>query len=207
MNINTSNSLASSALYNAYSKPNASQLAETAFNKLDSKGQGFIEKSDLQAAYDKLSNNNGSQQTNVDDVFNTLDSDSNGQVSKTEFTASVEKIASDLDGPAPRLRLQSTDATSETSNGSPASGGPQGLPPPPPPSTNADSSNSSQSFDPADTNQDGVVTQAETSAYQQTQQNNASSQDEQVKKQIFQLAQAYGESGRDSSFQGLSVSA
>ncbi|MGZ5006540.1 MAG: EF-hand domain-containing protein [Methylobacter sp.] len=152
----------SSAMMRAMQRPDPSKMAEDLFSKLDTKGQGYIEKSDLEAALSKTSQSDGSTTSSsssvADALFSKLDGNGDGKVTKDEMSATIQKIASELDGPAPRMRMQG------------------GMPPPPPPqggqgpegtqgtnSTNA--SSSSQSNDPADTNGDGTVSATEALAY------------------------------------------
>ena len=169
MSISSINSGSSSIMsgMKGMQRPDPSKMADQLFSKLDTKGQGYIEKGDLQAALDKVSktdnSNNASTSTSVDEMFTKMDSDGNGKVTKEEMTATFEKMASQLDGPFPRMRLQEGQSEGQSN-----------MPPPPPPpgggqgtrkASSADNSNSSQSSDPADTNSDGVVSAQEALAY------------------------------------------
>lgn len=170
MTISSVNSSSSAMMMRGMQRPDPSKMAADLFSKLDTTGKGYIEKSDLQTALGKLpqsdSSNSSSSSTSADDLFSKMDSDGNGKVTKEEMSATIEKIASQLDGPFPRMRMQ---------NGQ---GGREGdMPPPPPPSggqgtqkaSSTDSSNSNQSSDPADTNGDGTVSAKEALAYAESQ--------------------------------------
>ncbi|PPK66924.1 EF hand domain-containing protein [Methylobacter tundripaludum] len=160
MSISSVNS-GGSTMMRAMQRPDPSKMAEDLFSKLDTKGQGYIEKSDLEAALGNVSQSGGSSSSSVaDEMFSKLDGDGDGKVTKEEMSATIQKIASELDGPAPRARMQ---------------GGQGGMPPPPPSggaqgagSTDSASS-SSESSDPADANGDGTVTIEESLAYEASQ--------------------------------------
>jgi len=170
-------------------RPDPSKMAEDLFSKLDTKGQGYIEKSDLESALSKTSQSNSSNSSSVaDDMFAKLDNDGDGKVTKEEMSATIQKIAAELDGPAPRMRMQN---------------GQGGMPPPPPPqeSTSTDSASSTQTGDPADTNGDGTVSTEEALAYEtaqnlstaDTSSSSSSSTDAQFMKQVMQLLHSYGD--------------
>lgn len=160
MSISSVNS-GGSTMMRAMQRPDPSKMAEDLFSKLDTKGQGYIEKSDLEAALGKVSQSGRSSSSGAaDEMFAKLDGDGDGKVTKEEMSATIQKIASELDGPAPRARMQ---------------GGQGGMPPPPPSggaqgagSTDSASS-SSGSSDPADANGDGTVTIEESLAYEASQ--------------------------------------
>lgn len=160
--INSSGSMALSGMKNMQ-RPDASKMAEDLFSKLDSSGKGYIEKSDLASALSQVSGSSSSNATSADDMFSKLDSDGDGKVTKAEMSATLEKMASELDGPFPRMRLQEGQS------------GQGEMPPPPPPqdgsqsASSTDSSSSSQNSDPADTNGDGTVSAEEALAYAEKQ--------------------------------------
>ncbi|MDO9106821.1 MAG: EF-hand domain-containing protein [Methylovulum sp.] len=267
MNINSAGSTSLSMIYGGAKRPDPAKIAEDLYSKLDTKGQGYIEKSDLQTAFDKISSTGS---TNTDDLFSQLDGDSDGKVTKAEMSASFEKIAAQLDGPFPRMRLQgqgdssaeqgftkdeltglaqdtnSTDSKAsslfaglaenfdavdsnqdgrvnqaETEAYIKASGSAETVQPaqggtPPPREAGLQAASSSTSYDPADTNKDGSVSEAEALAYETAKaaasatKGAAASEDqgssEKVMKQIMQLVQAYGSLGTGSEPSSLSVS-
>jgi Ca2+-binding EF-hand superfamily protein len=175
---------------------NASQLSSKLFSALDTKSQGFLEKSDFTSAFSKLSSSSGTSSTSdsssVDDLFSALDSNSNGQVTESEFASTLAKLQEQLDGQFNQMRM----------HGGGGHGGPQGAggPPPPPPANDAGltkdelstkleeigSNNSKLSsslsnivnnFEAADTNSDGKVSFTEAMAYDQSSKSSASSGD------------------------------
>ena len=212
----------------------ASQMASQLFSKLDTKSQGYIEKTDLATAFSRISeqasSKSSSSSSSVDDVFSALDSNSDGKVTKDEFTSVLTQLQGQLDS-----QISQTGGR----------GGPEGAggrPPPPPPGNDAgftkdeltskiesaDSSDTSttdlmskivSNFEAADTDGDGKVSFKEAMAYDQSTQSSntsnsssstANSSDAQVMMKIMQLMQAYS-SGQDNSQSGfaslLSVSA
>lgn len=98
-------------------RPNPSEMSDQLFAQLDTKGQGFIEKSDLQSAFAQLSSSRGGSDNtvSVDDVFKQLDSDGDGKVTKDEMSNSLKKLADELDSQFNQMRMAG------------------GMPPPPPP--------------------------------------------------------------------------
>lgn len=201
-------------------KPDPSKMAEDLFSKLDTKGQGYIEKSDLQSAFDQLSSSGDSgSSASVDQVFSSLDGDGDGKITKDEMSSSMKKIAAELDSQFNKMREG-------------------GMPPPPPPQGaegqndagftkeeltsqlneigTSDSKRSSlisnivNNFEKADSDGDGKVSFKEAMAYDQANQAGASASDSsatassssgmsdttkldaQIMKQIMELMRAYG---------------
>ncbi len=180
--------MATMAASRAQARPDTSQMASELFSKLDTKGQGYIEQSDLQSAFSQVfsdaSSSTGSATDSSADssaLFKALDGDGNGKVTESEFSSGLQKLADALDSQAFSSRM----------------GGAQdagGAPPPPPPPPGADdtgltkdqlqsqldqigstdSASSSllssvvQNFDKADTDGDGKVSQTEAIAYEQS---------------------------------------
>ena len=173
-------------------RPDPAKMAERLFSKLDTSGAGFIQKSDLQTAFDTASSSSGvsgstSGTTSVEDLFAQLDSDSDGKVTKQEFSDTLTKLAEQLDNHAMSMRM------SGGMQGGGGMGGMGGMPPPPPPQGGQDdagftkdelssqleeigSSDSTRSdlisnvvanFDEADTNGDGKVSFKEAMAFDQ----------------------------------------
>lgn len=212
----------------------ASQMASQLFAKLDTKSQGYIEKSDLSSAFSQISSNSSSSASSasVDDVFSALDSNSDGKVTKDEFSTVLSKLQEQLQSQLGQSQMQ-------------GSGGPQGMggrPLPPPADADAgsftkdelisklsetsSSSNSQQTdlmskivsnFEAADSDGDGKVSAKEAMAYDQSTQNSSTSttssssannSDAQVMMKIMQLMHAYGSQQSQSAFSSqLSVSA
>lgn len=232
--ISSINSSSAGAMYGgmkALQKPDTAKMAEDLFSKLDTKGQGYIEKSDLQTALNKVSGSDSSSSSSADELFAQLDGDGDGKVTQSEMQATLEKLASELDGPFPRMRMQ----------------GQGGMPPPPggqddqgltkdqlaglSDELSASDSERSQSlsdlaanFDAADSNGDGKVTASEARAYEDAKNTTTSSSgsssaattvasdgtsslDQQFMKQMMQLIQAYGGGDTDRSGIGISTTA
>jgi hypothetical protein len=153
MNISSVSSASPNVMSGPMRRPDPTKMAEDLFSKLDTKGQGYIEKSDLEAALSKASGSGSSGNSNsssiADEMFTKLDGNSDGKVTKAEMSATIKKIAAELDGPAPRMRMQG------------------GMPPPQKGAEGASSTDSSAAeLDPADTNGDGQVSTAEKLAYE-----------------------------------------
>lgn len=109
------------------------------FGKVDSDGNGSVSKEELQALLDKMASDHGTDSasaTSSSDMFAKLDTDGNGSLSQAEFKAGRPQ-----DGQAPQ--------------------GAGGMPPPPPGGAMGSKSADSTSYDPLDTNQDGVVSAEE----------------------------------------------
>lgn len=161
---------------NVSSNSSISQL----FARLDTKSQGYIEKSDLTSAFSQIGSGN-SDSTSVDDVFAALDSDSDGKVTESEFSTTLAKLKEELDSQFSSMRMGGF-------GGPQGSGGMAGMPPPPPPTDgegftqdelssqleeigNTDSerstfiSNVVSNFEAADTDGNGKVSFAEAKAY------------------------------------------
>lgn len=169
----------------------ASQMATQLFSRIDTKSQGYIEKSDLASAFSQISSSStsssgsasSSASASVDDVFSALDSNSDGKVTKDEFASVLAQLQEQMDS----QRVQG----GEQGGGQ---GGPQGAggrPPPPPPgndsgftedelSSQLDAIGSSDAqassmistiisnFEAADSDGDGKVSFAEAQAYDQS---------------------------------------
>lgn len=200
----------------------ASQMASMLFSKLDTKSQGYLEKSDLAAAFSQISTNasQSTSSTSADDVFTALDSDSDGKVTKDEFATVLaklqESVSSQFGG-----RMQ----------------GPGGMPPPPPAGDagftkdeltsqleSVDSSDTQSTelmnkivnnFEAADTDSDGKVSFQEAMAYDKSTESTtasatstatattaANNSDAEVMMKIMQLMHAYG-TGQDQENSGI----
>lgn len=218
-------------------RPDPARLAEDLFSRLDTKGQGYIEKSDLESAFAGISLS-GSDSASVDEVFSQLDGDGDGKVTQDEMTSSMQKLAEELDSQFDQMRMAS---------GMNGMGGPGGMPPPPPRDDagfsqdelesqleeigDTDSkrasliSNIVSNFDEADANGDGKVSFSEAMAYDRASQDSADSSEasataggtsagvseQAVMKRIMDLMHAYAsaDGARNGSMAngGLSVSA
>jgi Ca2+-binding EF-hand superfamily protein len=198
----------------------ASQMASLLFSKLDTKSQGYLEKSDLESAFSQISSttSGSSSTTSADDVFSALDTNSDGKVTQDEFATVLAKLRDSV--------------SSQFSSGQMQGAG--GMAPPPPPANDAgftkdeltsqlqsaDSSDTKRTdlinkivnnFTAADTDGDGKVSFKEAMAYDKSTQSTSSASstdtsstatttasttanntDAQLMMKIMQLMQAYG---------------
>ncbi len=166
-------------------RPDPGKMAEALFSQLDTKGQGYIEKSDLQSAFDQTATSSSTSSASVDQVFSQLDGNGDGKVSQDEMSSSLSKLASELDSQFNQMRM------SGGMHGMSGMGGAGGMPPPPPPgddqgftqdqlSSQLDQIGSSDSqrsaliskivgnFKAADADSDGKVSFKEAMAYDQS---------------------------------------
>lgn len=225
-------SIGSSSVASLMQRPDPSQMASKLFSKLDSKNQGYIEKSDLQSAFDQISANGNSGNTaSVDEVFKQLDGNNDGKVTKQEMSDSLTNMAEQLDSQFNSMRT----------SGQGGMQGMGGMPPPPPPqgadsagltkdqltdmvsetgSTDSKLTNLVNNFDKADTNGDGKVSMQEAIAFDQagksssstsTDASSSANSEANVMRKIMQLMHAYGGFGmaseQSSSTTTLSTSA
>ena len=202
----------------AMARPDPAQMASKLFSRLDSKGQGFIEQSDLQSAFSQVFGNASSSRASdaSSQLFSVLDGDGNGKVTESEFSSGVQKLAEALDSQAFGSRM----------------GAAGGMPPPPPPPGGGEDdagftkdelqsqlkeigstdgkrasliSSVVENFDKADANGDGKVSASEAMAYEQSTQGgtsgsassgssgSASSQtDAMLAHRLMELMRAYG---------------
>ncbi|MCK9199929.1 MAG: EF-hand domain-containing protein [Gallionella sp.] len=205
------------------------KMAADLFSQIDSSGQGYIDKSALQAAFEQSSSTGGASSSgNVDELFSALDGNSDGKISKDEFTDSFQSLARQLES-----QLMSGNSM-QIGN----------MPPPPPPPRNdagftkdeltsqldaigsSDSTRSSliskviENFDQADSNGDGKVSFKEAMALDQSgsgdsttsSTSNSSSSaslasedlNAKLMRQLMQLMQAYNLN--DQSSEGSNIS-
>lgn len=214
-------------------RPDTAKMAEQLFARIDSSGQGYIQKSDLQSslASSDSSASSGTTSSIADELFAKLDGDSDGKVTQQEFSSGLQQLADEFEQAFQGGRMQGA------------------MPPPPPPANdagftedelksqlseigNSDSQRSSlissvlENFSAADTNSDGKVSFEEAMNYQKSTEGSASSEstsassgaassasgdnDLKLMQQIMRLMQAYGLNGDSSgntTAASLSVSA
>jgi len=193
-----------------------STLASNIFSKLDTKNQGYIDKTDLKSAFEKID----SSTSDIDAIFSKMDGDQDGKITESELTTSINSLVD-------QLNSQMNSARTSQGMQTPPPGG---MPPPPPQSQEDESftqeeltkiaastddtklsslmSTIAANFEAADTNEDGEVSSQEAIAYQQTKEaestqttdgtSTGSTEDQQVSSTMMKLAQlikAYGLSG------------
>ncbi|MFZ6749478.1 EF-hand domain-containing protein [Undibacterium sp. Ren11W] len=191
--IGNSSAYSSSASNVQRQRPDRAKIADEVFSKIDTKSQGYLEVSDLESAFSKISAGTSSASdtatssnaASVSDLFSKLDGDGDGKVTKNEFSSGLKKLSDALDSQFNASRT--TDAT-----GTQSSQAARGAHRPPPPSggdhddagisqdqmkqmasdiskTNsaagASLSKVAENFAAADTNEDGKVSMQETLAY------------------------------------------
>lgn len=138
-----------SSMMSGMQPPDPSKMVDKLFAIADTTSKGYITKSDLQSAMGELSGPGSSSGTSssgisksVDEIFKKIDTNGNGQITKDEMTSGMQNLASSLQGQIHKAGRGH---------------------PPPPPSSSSDSTSSTQSssatntFQAADTNQDGTV--------------------------------------------------
>jgi Ca2+-binding EF-hand superfamily protein len=108
----------------AMRKPDPEEMAQELFAQLDTSGQGYIEKSDLQSAFSKVSSTSEASSTTTDDsdldeLFSQLDSDGDGKITEQELSDSLAQIDDQINSLFSQMRMD------EAQN--------QMMPPPPPP--------------------------------------------------------------------------
>ncbi|HZW25964.1 MAG TPA: EF-hand domain-containing protein [Gallionella sp.] len=207
------------------------KIAADLFSQIDSSGQGYIDKSALQAAVEQSSSSGGSSSSsNVDELFSALDGNSDGKITKDEFTNSFQSLARQLE--------------SQLMSGNSMQAG--NMPPPPPPQNGAgftkdeltsqlngvgssDSTRSSlissviENFDQADSDGDGKVSFKEAMAFDQSSSSDSTtsstsnssssaslvSEDLNAKlmRQLMQLMQAYNLNGQSKEGSNISLEA
>jgi len=141
-----------------------SSWASSLFSKLDTKNQGYIEKSDLESAFTSIAKSTGTtDDTDVDALFNQLDADSDGKVTESELSTAMNQVADQLDTQYYQTRMQGAMP-----------------PPPPPPEDGSTSSTDSTYIEAADTNGDGEVSAAELAAYYASQNESTTSSDSDI---------------------------
>jgi Ca2+-binding EF-hand superfamily protein len=177
-------------------KPDPDEMAQQLFAKLDTSGQGYLEKSDLQSAFSIVTSTSETSASSTDDsdldeLFSQLDSDGNGKITEQELSDSLAQIDEQISNLFSQMRMNEAQQ--------------QMMPPPPPQGTgeaeeigfteeeltaqleeigDSDSTRSAliqnilANFDEADTDGDGRVNLQEAMAFDQT--SNASSSESAV---------------------------
>ena len=162
------------------------------FASLDTKNQGYLDKEELQAAFDAKSTDTAANAEKVDQIFKTLDADGDNKITKAELGAGLQQMG----GPEQQAdsAVGGVDASAATASAKPAGGArPSG-------SGSSDASESdSTSYEAADANKDGTVSLQELVAYQashptaETSESDAQNSMKAVMKIMAQLTQTYGQ--------------
>ncbi len=181
---------------NGMQLPDPSKMVDKLFSKLDTKGQGYIEKSDLQGAFDQAS----SKTPSAEDIFKALDGDGDGKVTKQEMSDSVRKLADQLIGQLQNMRMSGMSKSDVNGMAESATG-----------SAAQKLTDLAENFDAADTNQDGNVSAQELMAYRASNETSSSTSDVQssearVMARIMDLMATYGAFGQDEQTRGSAIS-
>jgi hypothetical protein len=177
------------------SSSSISNWADSIYSKLDTRNQGYIEKTDLQDALAKVSGNgngNGGQPVDVDSTFSALDGDSDGKITKSELTDAMTKLSDQLNAQfdASRVGRGGPHGAHGPHGGGHAGGDGDGDGSSTSSGTGSASTASTASTDyiaAADTDGDGTVSDAEQAAYEKKA---ASSQATHQKDPMRELAHA-----------------
>lgn len=191
----------------------SSSLSSNLFTKLDTKQQGYIDKSELQEAFSKISGGDADT-SSTDALFSKLDGDGDGKITESELSDGMQSL-----GEALQSQLKQSQM------------GGMGMPPPPPADDGSDagmtkdeitalandSSTDStgqamltalaENFEAADTNENGKVSATEAMQYDQSQTSasgvadsgNAMEEQLELMTQLMELIQAYGGSSDSAS--------
>lgn len=193
--INSIGSNSSMAMMHGMRRPDPAKMADQLFDKLDTSGQGYLQKADFESAFSSISSSSSS--TDVDSLFTQLDGDSDGKVTKQEFSTALSQLSEQLDQQFQSRRMQEAMPSGEM-GGMGGPGGMGGMPPPPPPANDegfskdelssqleeigsTDSkrasliSNIVENFEAADTDGDGKVSFQEAMAFDQASKTSGSS--------------------------------
>lgn len=213
--INSIGSSNNMAMMHSMRRPDPAKMAEQLFDKLDTSGQGYLQKTDFESAFSSIASSSSS--TDVDSLFTQLDGDSDGKVTKQEFSTALSQLSEQLDQQFQSRRMQEA---------MPGGGmnGMGGMPPPPANDTgfskdelssqleeigSTDSkrasliSNIVENFEAADSDGDGKVSFQEAMAFDQASKTSGGGEqsstttaavdnsEARVMQQIMKLMQAY----------------
>lgn len=232
--VSGSNQMIYASMNKAKGRPDPAKMAEDLFAKLDTSGQGYIDKSTLENALGSMSSGD-SNSASTDAIFKALDTDGDSKITKQEMSDSIKKLADGLQSQVHQMRFG-------------GAGDARGMPPPPPPEGGDDAGMSKDqltqmaksatdsgntkaatdlsalvtAFDKADTDQDGKVSFKEAMAFKQSSQTESTSSsssdtsassapdDAKILHRLMQLLHSYGtvaSNGGTNDSSSISVSA
>lgn len=154
------------------SASSASQLLQRVFRQADSDVSGGISSAELTSA-----SGSEASSTDVTALFKSLDSSSDGQISASELKSAFDNMSTEMQSAlisAQEEAISTADTTKAIADGATANSdlagaaGATGAPPQgPPPARPAGGSGDEEEeeIDPADANEDGVVSDSEQAAY------------------------------------------
>jgi Ca2+-binding EF-hand superfamily protein len=114
-----------------------SQMRQRFFNKLDSNGDGSIDKTEFADVF------NGTSGTSADDIFSKLDANGDGSISKDELSAAMDKVDENMkkNPPPPPMGMMGGNGPSDATSSS----------------NSTDENKNTQIFNSLDTNGDGYI--------------------------------------------------
>lgn len=172
-------------------QPPAPPSTDDIFASLDTKNQGYIDKEELQAAFDANSSDKVANTEKVEQLFKTLDADGDNKITKAELSTGLQQMG----GPEQQAdgAVGGVDASAAAGSAKPAGGArPSG-------SGDESSDSDSTSYEAADANKDGTVSLQELVTYQashpttETSESDAQNSMQAVLKIVAQLTQTYGQ--------------
>jgi Ca2+-binding EF-hand superfamily protein len=89
----------------AISSLSSTSWVSSLFTKIDTKNQGYIDKSELQTALEQISSDSNTSSSSVDKIFSKLDVDNDGKITKQEMSDGMQKLADELDSQFNQSRL------------------------------------------------------------------------------------------------------
>ena len=79
-------------------RPDPASMAQDLFAKLDTSGQGYLDKSELQAGLDQVSLSSKASSMSVNNLMAKLDANGDGKVTESEFTDALKGAAQQVGG-------------------------------------------------------------------------------------------------------------
>jgi Ca2+-binding EF-hand superfamily protein len=103
-------SVSGSSAWAAYASANkqktqTSSVVDKLFEKLDTNQQGFLDKSELQAALSTNVSGNSGQSASADEMFSAMDADGDGKITKQELGNTLESLMGKMDNLAASMRV------------------------------------------------------------------------------------------------------
>lgn len=171
----------------AMQRPDTSSMVKNLFAKVDTKNQGYIDKAELQSAFDQISTDaaSGSSSTSssVDAIFKKLDGDSDGKITEQEMSSGMQKLADQLDSQFNQSRMSGMGSAQRQQGGADGGFSKDQLTSMAKEIGASDSKRSelmskiADNFDQADTNSDGKVNREEAMAFDKASKTDATGSD------------------------------
>ncbi len=86
-------------------KAQTSSVVDKLFEKLDTKQQGFLDKSELQATLSANASGNSTSSASADEMFSAMDADGDGKITEQELSTTLESLADKMDNLAASMRV------------------------------------------------------------------------------------------------------